>query len=59
MHGRGFCFGKGLKDFNSLFSTTTISPFSTSLTNVAPTISKAHVSEANIYELPFFLSLMV
>ena len=34
--------------FILLFSTTTISPFSTSLTNDAPTISKAHVSEAKI-----------
>ena len=30
------------------FSTNTISPFSTSLINLAPTISKAQVSEAKI-----------
>ena len=29
---------------------TTISPFSTSLTNVAPTISRAQVSDAKMYE---------
>ena len=43
---------KGLKLFNSLFSITTISPFSTSLTNFASTISNAQVSDAKIYELP-------
>ena len=33
--------------FNSLFSTYTISPFSTSLMYLAPIISKAHVSDVN------------
>ena len=44
---RGLTFfgGKGLTLFNSLFSIKTISPFSTSLKNFAPIISKAHVSE--------------
>ena len=50
MQGLGFCVGKGLILFISLFSITTISPFSISLTNLAPTISKAHVSEAKMYE---------
>ena len=45
-HGLAFCFGKGLTLLISLFSITTISPFSTSLTNLAPTISKAQVSDA-------------
>ena len=43
-------FRKGLTDFKLLFSITTISPFSTSLTKVAPTISNAQVSDAIIYE---------
>ena len=35
---------------------TTISPFSTSLTNEAPTISNAHVSDAKIKD-PFNLPI--
>ena len=46
--GLGFCFGKGFTLFKLLFSITTISPFSTSLTKDAPTISSAQVSDANI-----------
>ena len=42
--------GKGLILFIFTFSITTISPFSTSLTNFAPIISRAQVSEANMYE---------
>ena len=37
--------------FKLLFSMQTISPFSTSLTNFAPIMSNAQVSEANIYDL--------
>ena len=48
MQGLSFCFGKGLKLLSLLFSTITISPFSTSLIKVAPTISNAQVSEAKI-----------
>ena len=47
-HGLCFCLGKGLTLLNKLFSIITISPFSTSLIKVAPTISKAHVSEASM-----------
>jgi len=45
MQGRFFISGKGL--MLSMFSPeiTTTSPFSTSLTNFAPIISNAHVSE--------------
>ena len=50
-HGLCFFRGKGLMLFNSLFSIYTISPFSTSLTNFAPIISSAQVSEEKIYEL--------
>ena len=50
-HGLCFFAGKGLMLFNSLFSMQTISPFSTSLTNFAPIMSNAQVSEANIYDL--------
>ena len=43
-------FRKRFYTFNCSPSTTTISPLSTSLINFAPTISRAHVSEANINE---------
>ena len=46
--GLDFCLGKGLTLESSLFSIITISPFSTSRTKVAPTISRAQVSDANI-----------
>ena len=49
--GLGFCLGNGFILCSLLFSITIISPFSTSLTNVAPTMSRAHVSEAKINEL--------
>ena len=45
-HGLTFFGGKGFMLLSSLFSIKTISPFSTSLKNFAPIISKAHVSEA-------------
>ena len=48
--GLGFCLGYGFILFNSSFSIITISPFSTSLTKVAPTISNAQVSDAKIKE---------
>ena len=48
--GRFFLIGNGFKLFSSSFSIYTISPFSTSLKNLAPIISKAHVSEVNTYE---------
>ena len=41
-----FLVGKGLMLVSSSFSIKTISPFSTSLTNFAPIISKAQVSDA-------------
>ena len=44
--GLSFLIGKGLILFNSSFSIKTISPFSTSLTNLAPIISSAQVSDA-------------
>ena len=44
--GLTFLGGKGLTLFNSLFSIKTISPFSTSLINFAPIISRAQVSDA-------------
>ena len=47
-HGLCFCLGKGLIVLMLLFSTITISPFSTSLTKLAPTISKAQVSDAKM-----------
>ena len=50
MQGLIFFGGNGFKDFISLFSIQTISPFSTSLINFAPIISNAHVSEAKTYE---------
>ena len=48
--GLAFFGGKGFKLFKLPFSITTISPFSTSFINLAPTISSAHVSEAKINE---------
>ena len=50
IQGRAFCLGNGLMLLISLFSITTISPFSTSLTNFAPTMSNAQVSDARIYD---------
>ena len=43
--------GKGLMLFNPFSFITTISPFSTSLTNFAPIISRAQVSDASTYDL--------
>jgi hypothetical protein len=43
-----FFFGKGFIDEIILFSIITTSPFTTSLKNFAPTISRAHVSEAKM-----------
>ena len=48
---KGFCIGNGFIDESFPFSIITISPFLTSLKNLAPTISNAHVSDAKIYEL--------
>jgi hypothetical protein len=45
-HGLTFLGGNGLILFSWSFSIKTISPFSTSLINFAPIISKAHVSDA-------------
>ena len=51
MHGLSLILGKGLILSNPLSVIMTISPFSTSLINFAPIISKAHVSEAKTYDL--------
>ena len=56
IHGLAFCLGNGFIEFSSPFSIIIISPFSTSLMKVAPTISKAQVSEAKMYE-PFNLPI--
>ena len=48
IQGLGFCLGKGFIDFNFLSSIDTTSPFSTSLTKLAPIMSSAQVSEAKI-----------
>ena len=45
IHGRAFILGNGFTLFNPLSSIITIYPFSTSLTNFAPIISRAHVSD--------------
>ena len=54
---QGLCFflGKGLILVNLLFSIQTISPFWTSLKNVAPTISKAQVSDAKCKNFLIYL----
>ena len=51
MHGLSLILGKGLILSNPLSVIMTISPFSTSLINFAPIISKAHVAEAKTYDL--------
>ena len=51
MHGRSFILGKGFVLSISFSVIITISPFSTSLTNLAPIMSKAQVSEARTYDL--------
>ena len=56
IQGRAFCLGNGLMLLILLFSITIISPFSTSLTNFAPTMSNAQVSDARIYE-SFYLPI--
>ena len=54
MQGLGLCFENGFTDSIFPFSTIMISPFSISLMNLAPTISRAQVSDAKIYELLSF-----
>ena len=46
--GFDFCLGKGFTHDIFSFSIIMISPFSTSLTKVAPTISNAQVSDASM-----------
>ena len=46
MHGRSFILGNGFMLCNPFSVIITISPFSTPLTNFAPIISSAQVSEA-------------
>ena len=51
IHGRSFILGNGFMLSNPCSVITTISPFSTSLKNFAPIISRAQVSDAKTYDL--------